>query len=175
LTFARGELRPHRRGDLITKLAPVAFDPAATCPIWDAFVARAMGGSAELVSYLARMVGYALTGEVSEHVLAFFFGGGANGKSTFLSTIHAMLGDYANPAPRGLLFRARGDRHPTELASLHGRRFVTCSEIEDGQPFDEALVKDLTGGEPYELDNQLPVGREAPDSHCRDQAHERRP
>jgi putative DNA primase/helicase len=145
-----GDLRSHCRDNLITKLAPVVFDPSAACPTWDAFLSRAMGNDVESVHYLARMVGYALTGDVREHVLAFFFGGGANGKSTFLSTLHAMLGDYATPAPRGLLFRAHGERHPTELASLHGRRFVTCSEIEDGQAFDEALIKDLTGGDPIE-------------------------
>lgn len=150
LDLRAGKLRPHRREDLITKLAPVAFNPEAKCPTWDAFLSRAMGESAELVDFLARLTGYALTGDVREHVLAFFFGGGANGKSTFLSTVHAMLGDYASPAPRGLLFRSRGERHPTEYASLHGRRFVTCSEIEDGQAFDEALVKDLTGGDPIE-------------------------
>jgi putative DNA primase/helicase len=148
LDLRTGKLRPHAREDLITKLAPVAYDPKATAPTWDAFLGRAMGGSQDLVDFLARIVGYALTGDVREHVLAFFFGGGANGKSTFLSTMHAMLGDYASPAPRGLLFRARGERHPTELATLHGRRFVTCSEIEEGLSFDEALVKDLTGGDP---------------------------
>jgi putative DNA primase/helicase len=145
-----GKLRDHDRADLITKLAPVVYDPAATCPTWDAFLTRAMANDTTLVDFLARVSGYALTGDVGEHVLAFLFGGGANGKSTYLSTLHAMLGDYATPAPRGLLFRARGDRHPTEYASLHGRRFVTCSEIEEGQAFDEALVKDLTGGDPIE-------------------------
>jgi putative DNA primase/helicase len=145
-----GTLQPHDRDDLMTKLAPVAFDAEARCPTWDAFLARAMGGDTELVGYLARLVGYGLTGNVGEHVLVFLYGAGANGKSTFLSTVHAMLGDYATPAPRGLLFRARGERHPTELASLHGRRFVTCSEIEEGQTFDEALTKDLTGGDPIE-------------------------
>jgi putative DNA primase/helicase len=145
-----GALREHRREDLITKLAPVAYDPKASAPTWLAFLERAMGGRGELVEFLQRLVGYALTGEVREHVLAFFYGGGANGKSTFLGTIHALLGDYATPGPRGLLFRSRGERHPTELASLHGRRFVTCSEIEEGLAFDEALVKDLTGGDPIE-------------------------
>ncbi len=145
-----GALREHRRDDHMTRLAPVAYDASATAPTWDAFLGQSMGGSAELVEFLQRMVGYSLTGEIREHVLAFFFGAGANGKSTFLSTIHAALGDYATPAPRGLLFRARGERHPTELASLHGRRFVTCSEIEEGQTFDEALTKDLTGGDPIE-------------------------
>jgi putative DNA primase/helicase len=145
-----GKLREHRREDLITKIAPVAYDPNAKAPTWDAFLHRAMGGDPELVSYLARVIGYSLTGDVSEHVLGFFFGGGANGKSTFLGAIHAMLGDYASPAPRGLLFRARGERHPTEYATLHGRRFVTCPEVEEGTAFDESLVKDLTGGDPVE-------------------------
>jgi putative DNA primase/helicase len=145
-----GKLREHRREDLITKIAPVAYDPNAKAPTWDAFLERAMGGDPELVSYLARVIGYALSGDVSEHVLGFFFGGGANGKSTFLGAIHSMLGDYASPAPRGLLFRSRGERHPTEYATLHGRRFVTCAEVEEGTAFDESLVKDLTGGDPVE-------------------------
>ncbi len=142
-----GDLRAHRRGDLITRLAPVAYDAKATCPTWDAFVERAMGGDLELVAYLRRIVGYALTGSTREHVLAFFFGGGANGKSTFTGIIQRLLGDYAGPAARGLLFRSRGDRHPTELAALHGKRFVVCAEIDSGASFDEALVKDLTGGD----------------------------
>ena len=147
LDLRTGNLRPHRRADLITKIAPVVYDAAATCPVWEQFLSRAMGGDVELVRYLQRMLGYSLTGLTREHALGFFFGGGANGKSTCLSTIHAMLGDYAAPAPRGLLFRSRGERHTTELASLFGRRFVTCAEIESGQAFDEAFVKDLTGGD----------------------------
>jgi P4 family phage/plasmid primase-like protien len=145
-----GELRGHRREDLITKLAPVVYEPDATAPIWLAFLERAMGGLAAMVDFLACLIGYALTGDVREHIVAFFFGAGANGKSTFLGIVHAALGDYATPAPRHLLFRSRGDRHPTELASLHSRRFVTCSEIEEGLSWDEALVKDLTGGDPIE-------------------------
>jgi len=39
-----GDLRKHRREDLITKLAPVAYDPSARCPTWDAFLLKIMGG-----------------------------------------------------------------------------------------------------------------------------------
>jgi putative DNA primase/helicase len=145
-----GKLRDHCRADLLTKIAPVTYDENAKAPTWDAFLNRAMGGDTELVAYLQRLIGYALSGNVSEHVLGFFFGPGANGKTTFLGTTHTLLGDYSSPAPRGLLFRARGERHPTELATLHGRRFVTCSEVEEGMAFDESLVKDLTGADPIE-------------------------
>ena len=144
-----GRLRPHQQMDLITKLSPVVFDPSAQAPIWVRFLYRALAGDDELFHFIRRAVGYALTGSVQEHALFFCYGNGANGKSTFLGTLHSLLGDYGSPAPRGMLFRSRGtDRHPTELAMLHGLRYVTCSEIEEGQAFDEALVKDLTGGDP---------------------------
>src|SRR5215204_4010298 len=37
-----GELREHRRGDLITKLAPVEYDPKAEAPTWAAFLERVL-------------------------------------------------------------------------------------------------------------------------------------
>src|SRR5205085_2640672 len=79
-----GELRPHRREDLITKLAPVAYDEAAACPLWLKFLDRIMDGNGDLITYLRHLCGYCLTGDVSEQALWFFYGAGANGKSTFL-------------------------------------------------------------------------------------------
>ena len=59
--------------------------------------------------------------------------------------ISAILGDYAITAPANFLLAGR-DKHETEIARLHGARFVVCSEINHGSKFDEAKVKDLTGG-----------------------------
>ena len=148
LDLRTGTLRPHNRGDLFTALAPVAYDPAATCPTWDAFLTRIMGGSAELISFLQRVIGYSLTGSVREQVLFFLYGAGANGKSTFLKTILAMLGrDYAKQAAPDVLIES-SDRHPTELADLAGVRFVASIEVSEGKRLAEALVKQLTGGDP---------------------------
>jgi P4 family phage/plasmid primase-like protien len=147
LDLRTGTLRAARREDLLTRIVPVDYDPAAICPIWDRYLLRAMGGDPEMVAYLQRILGYSLSGSIAEHMVVFFYGGGANGKTTFLATVHHLLGDYAGRAPRGLLFRSRGERHPTELATLFGKRFVSCSEIEAGQAFDEALLKDLSGGD----------------------------
>lgn len=142
-----GNLWPHDPSKLLTKLSPIVYDPTAKCPRWEAFLSFAMGGDDELVAYLQRLVGYSLTGVTREHLLAFHFGGGANGKSTALGTLLAMMGDYGVAAPRGLLFQRKGEAHPTELASLAGARFAVCAEVEEGQAFDEAKVKDLTGGD----------------------------
>src|SRR5262249_45989689 len=142
-----GILREHRREDFITKLAPVAYDPGATCPLWQAFLSRIMDRNQGLVGYLQRAVGYALTGNVEEQCLFFLYGAGANGKTTFLGTVENMLGDYGIHAVSDLLTVRACEQHPTERADLHGRRFVACIEQEDGKRMAESLMKQLTGGD----------------------------
>jgi putative DNA primase/helicase len=142
-----GSLYPHRRENLITKLAPVDYHADATCPTWEKFLDQIMAGNRAMTEYLQRAAGYALTGNVSEQVLFFLYGTGANGKSTFLNTIQEMLGDYAKQAAPNLLLSKRGESHPTELADLHGSRFVVAVEVEEGRRMAEALVKQMTGGD----------------------------
>src|SRR5262245_15743522 len=74
-----GELREHRKEDFITKVAPVAFDSAATCPIWEGFLRTIFNGNVDLIGYMRRLVGYCLTGATEEHILPFLHGTGANG------------------------------------------------------------------------------------------------
>ncbi len=140
-----GALKPHDPGDLITKLAPVAYDPKAVAPTWDAFLQRVLPVE-ELRGFLQRLSGYALTGDVSEQKLPFLYGLGANGKSTYINTFMEALGDYAQQAPPELL-TVKGHSHPTELADLMGARLVASVEVEDGKRLAESLVKQLTGGE----------------------------
>jgi putative DNA primase/helicase len=148
LDLRTGRLRPHCRTDLITKLAPVEYRPEATCPRWLAFLDKIMDRNQDLITYRQRVAGYSLTGDVSEQCLWFFWGGGANGKSTDLGTMLAMLGDYACQAVSDLLIAKRNESHPTERADLFGRRFVATIETEEGKRIAEALMKQLTGGDP---------------------------
>jgi putative DNA primase/helicase len=92
-------------------------------------------------------VGHGLTGDVSEQALWFFYGTGANGKSTFLATILALLGDYAMQAVSDLLMVKHHESHPTERADLFGKRFVATIETEEGKRIAEALMKQMTGGD----------------------------
>jgi putative DNA primase/helicase len=145
-----GQLGDHDREHFLTQIAPVDFDPDALCPIWDAFLSTSLK-SALMVLYLQRLLGYSITGLTTEHVLLFFYGEGNNGKSTFFTTVLNVLGeDYACAAPPDLLFMPRGGGapHPTEIASLYGKRVASCAELGEGQHLDEAKVKRLTGGDP---------------------------
>jgi putative DNA primase/helicase len=149
LDLRTATLQSHNRDDLITHLSGVEWDESATCPTWDAFLSKAMGGDTMLSLYLQRLIGYALTALTREHVLLFFWGGGRNGKSTFFRAIMSMMGEYACAAPRNLLFQPRGagDPHPSELARLSGKRMCLCSEVGESNVFDESKIKDLTGGD----------------------------
>lgn len=142
-----GELRPHRREDMLTKLAPVEYDPEAKCHRWEAFLDRIMAGNKELIRYLQKAAGYSLTADVSEQVFFLLHGSGANGKSVFLNTLLAVLGDYGTQAAPDLLMAKKSERHPTELADLRGARLVVALETEEGRRLAESLVKWLTGGD----------------------------
>ncbi len=147
LDLRTGELRPHDRRDWITRVVPVAFDPAVTCPRWEAFLDRVLGGSADLVAFVQRAVGYSLTGHTNEQVLLLLYGVGANGKSTFLETLRALLGDYAAITDFTTFLKRDGEGARNDLARLVGTRFVSAVEAEAGKPLAEALVKQLTGGD----------------------------
>jgi putative DNA primase/helicase len=143
-----GALRPHRPADLITKLAPVEYRQGAPCPLWRELLDKVFLADRELIAYLQRLVGYFLTGEVREQVLPIFWGAGSNGKTTLVTTVMGVLGeDYAVKAPRDLLLARKGDQHPTKVVRLFGRRLAVCSELGEGEALDEAMVKDLTGGD----------------------------
>jgi putative DNA primase/helicase len=139
-----GELREHRREDLITKLAPVEYDPDATAPTWEAFLERVLPGE-ELRGFVQRAVGYSATGDTSEQCMFIHHGPGANGKSTFQEAVAAALGDYAMRTPTETLLVKRAGGVPNDVARLKGARFVTASETEEGRRLAESLVKDLTG------------------------------
>ena len=141
-----GNLRPHDRADTITKLAPVAYDQAAECPTFLAFLERVVPDE-HVRAFLRRFVGYSLTGDTREQCLLFLHGGGANGKSTLLTALQAVMGDYARQAAPELLVSRGGDRHPTELADLFGARAVVSVEVDEGKRLAETLVKQMTGGD----------------------------
>ena len=144
-----GQLRESSPADLITKQIPVLYDPKAECPRWLAFLERVIPDT-DLRRYCQKAFGYSLTGLTTEQVLFFLYGPGANGKSKFIGVLEALLCDYWSKMRADLLMLSRNgpNRGATpELVHLKGKRIVTVSEIQNGHRLDEALIKDLTGGD----------------------------
>ncbi len=143
-------MRAHDRGDLITKMLPVEFEPDARCPQFLTFLEE-IQPKAEMRDFLRRWFGYTLTGLTSEQKLVFFHGTGRNGKSTVVDLVAKMMGEYATSIPieslTGTEQRKGADATP-DLVRVPGARMVRASEPEEGLRFKEAMVKLLTGGEP---------------------------
>lgn len=155
-----GELRPHRMEDMHTKLAPVIYDEEAECPNWMRFLGQITGEDQELVTYLQKVLGYALTGSTREQAFFILYGTGANGKSTCLEAVSGILGDYAQQVPSATLIVRRegsGDSPRGDLARLKGVRLATAIETEAGTRLAEALVKQMTGGD--RITARFPFGR----------------
>ncbi len=138
-----GTLRYHKQSDQITKISNST--PRGTCPLWNAFLSQVTGGSTEIQDYLRRVVGYALAGDPSEEVVIFLYGPGGNGKGTFLDAVQHAFGEYATTASMDTFTQAQGERHPTDIAKLAGKRLVVAQEVDEGKRWDEARLKSLTG------------------------------
>lgn len=142
-----GGITPHDPNLRLTQLAAVKYEPNARSELWERFVREVTCGDEEIARFLQQSFGIALTGDVSDEVLHCHNGSGCNGKSTALEAMRAMMGDYAAVAPPNLFTARNFDSHPTDIASLHGKRFVTAIEQEANRALREALVKSLTGGD----------------------------
>jgi len=147
------ELRPHDPADLITRLAPVEYDPDAQCPIYDDFMARVQP-LAEMRSFLHRWMGYSLIAGAGEQKFCVFYGTGRNGKGTFVELCCAIAGDYAEYVPIETFLQGHwqmsGAQARPDLMLLHNVRMVRSVEPDDGVRFNEALIKQITGGDPVQ-------------------------
>ncbi|MEW9922091.1 phage/plasmid primase, P4 family [Marimonas sp. MJW-29] len=143
-----GTLRPARREDMVTKLTACApAEPGIRPERWLSFLGEIFNGDQDVIAFMQRAAGYALTGETREHKLLFLYGTGRNGKSVFLNTLMKVLADYARRVPAATFLYSNTERHPTEIAGLHGARLAVASELPKGKTWDESTIKDLTGGD----------------------------
>jgi putative DNA primase/helicase len=144
----RDEFRAARRDDFITKQMEVDFDAAARCPRWEQFQLEIHGGDTTVVSFKHRLWGYTASGDTREQMFFMPFGEGANGKGTEQETMAEVFGDYALSIEPEVLAKKRHtgqNSASSDIAEMHGMRFIYTSELEEGHRLAEKLLKRLTG------------------------------
>ncbi len=150
INLRNGELLPHDANYLCTKIANCEYDVTGKEPtLWLNFLKDITQGDKELEEYLQKAVGYSLTGSIREQCLFFLYGGGRNGKSTFLDIISELAGTYSSHAQSETIMTKPqlGNNTLSDIARLKGARFVTTVEPNDNVKLNEGLVKQLTGGD----------------------------
>jgi len=121
---------------------PVAYDPAADPETWYGFVGDVVETS--MIQTLQEYVGHCLHRENLFERALLLVGGGENGKSTFLNTVEAVLGDDNTTSVSPFDF---GDK--PSLARIHGSLANISVELEGGSLRGKNLAnfKKLTGGD----------------------------
>lgn len=149
LNLRNGALLSPSPSMLITKRCPVPFDPGATAPLMEEFIARITRGDPPLAKFLQRLAGYILTGAVGEQCFVFLYGLGRNGKTTYAELLLWLLGEYAVILPTATLMMSKRDPGSAspDLMLLKGRRLALASELEESARFAEAAIKSMTGGD----------------------------
>lgn len=148
LDLQTGKLKPHAQQDYITRRVELDYKPDAKCPNWDAFLSGIFLGDQELIKYMQKAVGYALSSLMKEQCIFILYGVGMNGKSTFLKHVYRILGDYAINTPASTLMEKYNDSIPNDVARLKGARLVTAVESGKNKALAESQIKQLTGDDP---------------------------
>ena len=148
INLRNGKLLHGTPDHLISKSTGINFDPQATCPRWERFLDEVFEGNNDLINFIQLAIGYSLTGDVSEQKFFALYGSGANGKSTFLTVMTNLLGDYiGNAAAETFILNKFNNDGSNNVADLFGKRFVTYSELRENSRWNEARLKMLSGGD----------------------------
>lgn len=144
-----GELHPHRREDLITKLIELDYNPALRSELWDAFLDQATACQEGLADFLRRAAGYTITGFCSEDAVFLLHGPSWTGKTTLVEVLRSALGSYAGTIPIEALITSGTSPggHNENLARLAGLRMVTAVEASENERLREGTVKHMTGSD----------------------------
>jgi putative DNA primase/helicase len=145
-------LRPHSVADFVTKMSRVKYDAKADCPRWKQFIGEVTCNDIETARFLQKALGYALSGDTSLECFFIFYGATTrNGKTTLMETVAHILGDYSRTVQPQTLSRRSSDGAAAspDIARLKGARLVNMPEPEKGLELNDALLKQLTGGDTY--------------------------
>ena len=150
-----GNIREHRREDLLTKITTVSPARNEATKYFNNFLDKITIGREDLKKALQRFLGSGCSGRSPKEAFGAHYGGGQNGKTVLLESVHDVLGGYASTLDIKSL--SLGERqstgHQDDIASLAGVRYVLSAESGQGIRLDEAKVKKYTGGD------TIPVSR----------------
>ena len=145
--------RPASKSDLVTMTLGFYPSEDEDCPVFKAFLSRACGGKERVISFIKRAIGYSLTGDPKEHKFFLLWGDGRNGKSTLLTIMREVFGNYARHADMATWQHDSKKEGQTrsDLVRLEKARLVTS--IEAGKKFrlNMTVIQGISGGDPLTM------------------------
>ena len=147
--LSSGELHDHDIDKKFSHQTVAEYSDNVDAPLWEKFLNQIFNNDEELIHYVQKAIGYSFTGSVDEQCLFILNGRGRNGKSVFSNVVSDVAGNYAKQMNVQTIVAKKNQSGSanSDVARLEGARIVTSSELNEGDRFDESLVKQLTGGD----------------------------
>lgn len=138
-----GDFMPHSPERGFRYVLGFDYDPAATCPLYDAMLGRITSGNKQIEQVLDEAGGFSIiTGPYYPHKAIVLVGDGANGKSTWLNILAAVAGE-GNSTGITLLDLQRDEGY---RQMLDGKLYNVSEETSVKSFADSSMFKRLVGG-----------------------------
>jgi len=141
------KVKKHSKDLMLSKISPyeVSYDEPK---LWLKFLNEIFEGDKEVIDYMQKIFGYAMTGSMAERCMFMLIGAGMNGKSVMLETIRRAMGDYGTTSDINILLDKRNQSAGNlgDIARLNGIRYDVTNEAELTDKLKESAIKTMTSG-----------------------------
>ena len=140
-------LRDRKPEDMIYTVLETRHDPTADSGDVERMVLACMAGDGEMAAFIKRLLGYGVTGDVSEEVFVIWTGTGRNGKGGITQTLGRVLGGFYKAMNSGLICERQVSNIDSERGKLLGSRLAVFDELKDGEKLRTQEVQLISGGD----------------------------
>jgi P4 family phage/plasmid primase-like protien len=141
----------HDPSDMLTQVMGCSYHGTERSERFDRFLNEIFQSDKDLIDYVQKVFGYSLFGQAPLEKFFIFYGATTrNGKSTILTTIQSVMGDYANATKAetwALKTQSDSGRASPDLAKLQKSRLVVTEEPNSRLNLNLALIKGVTGND----------------------------
>lgn len=147
LNLRTGKLHQHNSELKMAKSTNVEHIPNAVPERFLNFLRQISCEDGAWEEYLQIFLGYCMTGLTTAQTALFMVGSGANGKSVLIRAVASVLGEYAATTPYRTFLASNSNQTGNDIRRLEGIRFASVVETNKTEKLNEAVFKEMTGGD----------------------------
>lgn len=142
-----GILRPRTPEDYLHIELDVEYDAEADTRWVEEMMATTMAQDMEMVRHIQKLLGYAITGEVSEELFVTWSNSGRNGKSLLLDALADLMGPFFKTLSTAVIVDKQVSNLDAEKAKIRGARIASFNESQVAGKLRIETVCELSGGD----------------------------
>lgn len=135
------EFRPVVGDDALTMKVGCEYKAEADCPKFQAFLNDILSEDQDVIDFIQLLFGMALSGLPNKSLMPIFQGAGRNGKTTLVTVIARVLGDYAQAVSPETFANKQNKDNPYELSEIEKKRMIYAEEAKKSATLAVETVK----------------------------------